>query len=331
MPQTPFATARGDLMPIQAGDLPAPFTGITTIAPPLLVTGSSLGFTQQYPLDVSGASPPSGITANALIAREAAQCGYLSLASSTALSFGALYGDLIKINGFLYPIPVAGIAGLGNIGVFVNGVGGQNLAANTTYYVYAFNNAGVITGDFSTTAYAIDTTANNVGVAVKSGDSTRSLIGLCHTDGSAHFNDTTIARNVLSWFNRKLKAVAQGFGNASTTNVNGTIGQINAGNLTFCTWGDVLNLLSLYGQGNNSTANIQGIVGLGIDSTTTVFAQQFIFGTGTANNFYPYALTNIGVATEGFHTITINGYANSGAAASTLSNVNCVLEGFVLG
>lgn len=287
--------------------------------------------TVQYPIALSGASPPTGITANALIARESAQCGYLSLASSTALSFGAIYGDLIKINGFLYPIPVAGITGLGNTSVFVNGVAGQNLAANTTYYVYAFNNGGVITGDFSTTAYAIDTTANNVGVAIKSGDSTRSLIGLCHTDGSAHFNDSTVARNVLSWFNRKPKAVVQNFGNANTTNVNGTVGQINGGNVTFCTWGDVPNHLILYGQGNNSTANIQGIVGLGIDSTTTVFAQTFIFGTGTANNFYPYALPNVGIATEGFHTITVNGYANSGAAASTLSNVNCVLEGWVLG
>ena len=96
------------------------------------------------------------------------------------LAFKPYNGNFIKINGTNYTIPNAGIAGLANTGVFVNGVAGQNLAATTDYWVFAFINGGVVTADFRTAAtHAPSTTAGNEGVEILTGDDSRTLIGLC--------------------------------------------------------------------------------------------------------------------------------------------------------
>src|SRR5438874_1855744 len=71
-------------------------------------------------------------------------CGRLVYVSTTALSYLPFNGDLIKISGVLYQIPSGGIVGLANTGVYIDGVAAQNLAASTLYYVYAFNNRGVV-------------------------------------------------------------------------------------------------------------------------------------------------------------------------------------------
>jgi hypothetical protein len=128
--------------------------------------------------------------------------GRLTVLNNSTLQFKPFRGDRIKINGLIYQIPAAGIVGLGWSGVFVNGVAGQSLVNGTTYRVYCFNNAGVLTADYSTTAHATSTTAGNVGVEIKSGDDTRSLIGLIIASASPNvFYDTPIYRNTRSWFN----------------------------------------------------------------------------------------------------------------------------------
>ena len=95
--------------------------------------------------------------------------GRLAFVSATVLSYLPFNGGTIKIGGFLFDIPVAGIAGLANTAVFVNGVAAQNLAANTVYYVYAFNNGGAVTADFSTTGHATSSTLATLGPRSKAG------------------------------------------------------------------------------------------------------------------------------------------------------------------
>ena len=85
----------------------------------------------------------------------------------------------------------------------VEGVAATNLVAGTTYYVYAFNNAGVVTADFSTTAHVTDSTDGNIGTEIKFGDTTRTLIGMIRTAGLGEFIDDATFHGVLSWFNRR--------------------------------------------------------------------------------------------------------------------------------
>jgi hypothetical protein len=154
--------------------------------------------------------------------------GRLTYSSSSQLIFKPYKGDRIKINGTIYQIPSAGIAGLGNTNIFLDGVAGRTLAANTVYRVYCFNNAGVLTADYSTTAHATSATAGNVGTEIKSGDDTRSLIGLIVTSGSATFYDTQQSRFMRSWFNPPNLTAQSAFVSGAVSTYNAWV-QIAAG------------------------------------------------------------------------------------------------------
>ena len=138
--------------------------------------------------------------------------GRLTFVSSTQLAFKPYNGNFIKINGTNYTIPNAGIAGLANTGMFVNGVAGQNLAATTDYWVFAFINGGVVTADFRTAAtHAPSTTAGNEASRY---DRRRQPHAdrLVHTFGaSAIFVDSATQRFVLSWFNRRRRHLLNTF------------------------------------------------------------------------------------------------------------------------
>jgi len=140
--------------------------------------------------------------------------GQLTYLSPTALKFAptGYSGRLIQINGVLYPIPVGGIAGLGNTGVYLDNVANQNLAANTVYTIYAIVVAGVVTANFRDDApgnHRPSQTVGNESVEVLYQTSTsteyptNTLIGMCRTNASAQFQDDKSNKFVLSWFNRR--------------------------------------------------------------------------------------------------------------------------------
>lgn len=174
--------------------------------------------------------------------------GRLMYSSPTALLF--YQGSWIKINRILYKIPSSGIAGLANTGIFINGVAGQSLAANSTYYVFAFINSGVITADFCTpggttpSTHGPSTTPGNEGVEVRftsTEDPTRSLIGMIHTSNTTGtFNDDNRSFvGVASWYNRRPRFIYGNYmgaipGIGSTTTI--TYPGYNFGCLN---WGDV--------------------------------------------------------------------------------------------
>ena len=115
------------------------------------------------PQGVAGPQGPQGLPGTGAVTG----AGRLTFVSSTTLASKPYNGNFIKINGTNYVIPNAGIAGLANTAVFVNGVAGQNLAATTDYWVFAFIIGGVITADFRTAAtHAPSTTAGNEGVEI---------------------------------------------------------------------------------------------------------------------------------------------------------------------
>ena len=167
------------------------------------------------PQGVAGPQGPQGLPGTGAVTG----AGRLTFVSSTTLAFKPYNGNFIKINGTNYTIPNAGIAGLGNTGVFVNGVAGQNLAATTDYWIFAFINSGTVTADFRTAAtHAPSTTAGNEGVEILTGDDSRTLIGLCHTfGGSANFVDSASQRFVISWFNRRRRHLLNTFTTSRTT------------------------------------------------------------------------------------------------------------------
>jgi len=134
--------------------------------------------------------------------------------SATQVRLSPYNGSAIKIAGVTYNLTAPILAT--RTSAFVNGVAGQTLGVTTTYFVYLFDSGGgVLALDFTTTGHSQDTTAGNVGVEIKTGAPTRTLVGMVrtHTDGT--FQDNVSFRYVASWFNRRQRPFQGASGNTS--------------------------------------------------------------------------------------------------------------------
>jgi hypothetical protein len=237
------------------------------------------------------------------VAGVAPSCGRLAYSSTTALTFTPYNGARIRIAGVDYDIPTGGIAGLANTSIFIDGVGSSNLAADTTYYIYAFLNSGTVTADYSTTAYTSDTTAGNVGVMIKTAVASRTLIGMCRTNSSSQFADSVTQRFVLSWFN-KLQMPMKNHFTATRSTTSLSYVEVNSEiQLKFITWSNIMVTLSISGAGYVTTGGSMW-TSIGVDSTTTA-QDTWTFMSGT--NSQAQACTHFGTYSEGYHYATLLG------------------------
>lgn len=219
-------------------------------------------------------------------------------------------GDNIQISGINYPIPSAGITAA-NTSVYVNGSANQNLAASTLYYVYLFVNNGALTIDFSATGHVTDTVAGNVGIEIKSGDNSRSLIGMVYTNGSSQFSDSGATRLVASWFNKKQKTSRGNFTTNRTTTSTSLI-EINSEiRAHFLSWGteDIVAHADI-STFTDATASVTTDA-FGLDGSGTTFGGAVGGSVQSAcsinmNMSAPYP------ASEGYHFVTLLGQVSSG-------------------
>jgi hypothetical protein len=116
--------------------------------------------------------------------------GRLQYTDATHLTLAPVAGGQLWIQGVNYQIPAS-------LEVTTSGLG-----ANTLYYVYAYIAAGSMTLEAVVTAYSLDATT---GIPQKNTDPSRTLVGVVFTDESTHFNDSSVKRNVASYFNRLSK------------------------------------------------------------------------------------------------------------------------------
>lgn len=236
-------------------------------------------------------------------------------------------GNLLVINGVPCTVPDAGVT-----------LPAAGLLATTLYYIYAVATAGVITSlEASTTGHSTDTTAGNKGVEIKTGDSTRSLVGMAYVKTAATFADTAAQRLIASWFNKKSIAGANPY-TSSVTVTPATYAELsNANRLEFVSWaGDVVDLRFTGSLLGNSAASYV-FASFGIDSTTVAEDVQCTLnnqpnGTGTSPS--PQFVKS-GLA-EGYHfaTLLVNN-AGSGngvvATGSATPGARCVISGIYQG
>jgi hypothetical protein len=162
---------------------------VATAADRVAVEAAAAGLSYTTKAQAQALTLTTGITAPAIlrdIIGRRGECRF-DYVSATVARLNRYNGHLIQINGALYEIPAAGVD-------FSPGA-----SASTLYYAYIYSNAGTLTGELSATVYSADTTAGNEGVMIKSGDATRTLVGLVYMNASTQFE----YGYVLSWFNSK--------------------------------------------------------------------------------------------------------------------------------
>lgn len=279
---------------------PGPDNGATVIVP----TGSLIGAWVKLPFALSA----SGIALGQ---------ARFAFNSSTQVALSPYNGNSISIAGVLFSIPAAGITA-GNTGTFVNGIANQSLVASTGYYVYAFNNSGTPALDFSTTGYSADTTPGNIGVYIKNGTPSRSLVGYTFINSGGAFNDSSAARNTLSWFNRQRKPAQGAYTNGTTTaSVNTLVDIGSAFHMEMSNWADGDPCVGLSGNALNNTQNDGAQAAVGDGSTTSINPGQNPQGYSAAavnteanlSCYFPYG------ATEGHHIYFALGAAIIGGIA----------------
>jgi hypothetical protein len=231
------------------------------------------------------------------------------------LAFKPFKGNVLQINSTLYTIPNGGIVGLANTSVYVNGVAGQNLVASTLYYVYAFNNSGTITADFSTTAHVTSTTGANAGTEIKNGDDTRTLLGMVYTQAATPgtFIDSITYRYTRSWFNPVV----------ATLQANGGLSNIGGGTVATSTtlavcWANESYSMRADGYINNTVTQYNGYVMCWLDGAQAG-PRISATSTNTSWNTAASASTAGVLAAEGLHTFQGAGATDGGNQNTNVS------------
>lgn len=206
----------------------------------------------------------------------------LIFVNTTSVKLTPFNGNNIIIGGVSRQIPSAGVT-----------LTNASLSASTLYYVYASWNGTAIILEASATTHTQDST---YGVEIKTGDTTRSLVGMVYMNASSQFADAAAARHVASWFNRRSVGatlttnVQVGFTSTSFTEVSATH------RVSFLTWGDEAVDVRATGQMIHGSAS------------QSVSIQSFVDGVAHGNISAMYAwASNGGLTFASTNTLPLSG------------------------
>lgn len=208
-----------------------------------------------------------------------------------------------------------------------------SLSVGTTYYIYATASAGAINAlEASTTGYAVNTTS---GMMTKSGDATRTLVGMARIITGPAWVDTAAQRFVVSFFNRRPIQTASSFSTGRST-TSGSFVELNSEiRNEFLAWAD--NSIAFWASGSvsNGTAATTNTTALGLDGTS---ALEGINGaampTGINNQLLPIGLTTVlSAPADGYHYVTLLGTVSGGTGtwAGGTVGARCSVQGLING
>lgn len=176
-----------------------------------------------------------------------------SAQSATVVQACPYQGNKVQIGGAVYAVPAACVT-------TTNG----GLSSGTLYYGYLFLSGSSLALELSTTGHI---TSSLTGVEVKSGDSSRTLVGALYSNGSSQFVDSSAQRLVASWFNRRLKAIQGAQTSAVTLTATSPTEIASAARIEYLAWSDDTAYGALFGNAANNTASSTCFGYIGVDGT----------------------------------------------------------------
>lgn len=223
----------------------------------------------------------------------------LVFASTTQIRLDRYDGKKLFINGKNEIVPSAGVT-----------LANTSIGASVLRYIYAFMSGTTMTLEASATAYATDTT---YGHKIKSGDATRTLVGMIRTDSSGLFADSATNIGVASYFNRRARRVFVEGSALSTTSTT----QVASGLLiTILNWADEIVQPTCTGLSQCSTT-----------ASTSAQLQTDGAGFGQLSQTYSAISAASGAVSlgepltpaEGYHTYGVSVSTNSGTGTFYLN------------
>ena len=223
------------------------------------------------------------------------QC-YLSLSGANLL-LDRYNGSALFINGNHEAIPNGGIT-----------LAASGLTADTTYLIYAFMSGATMTLEASTTVRATDTT---YGHQIKSGDGTRTLVGMARIITGPAWQNTAAQRFIISWFNRR-PVTSLNFYTADITLTTPTVFTEFSTSVRneFLIWSEDI-ALSWGAIGAYSSATDNWRIAIAYDDTTAEDFAAFPNGSSNSRHTPPFMSAITGLA-EGYHFTAVVGIVPSG-------------------
>ena len=166
-----------------------------------------------------------------------------------------------------------------------------------------------MTLETSTTAHVTDP---STGIQVKSGDASRTVVGMILTNGSAQFSEAL----TLSYFNRKPKVLSNSCAWGATPSAYPTWAELsNANRHTFIAWADDVVSTNLIGHIHGSGGTDSAAIGVAFDG---IFPAMHIHANPTNSLIIPLTivLTKTGLAENASHYATVSGWQHSGTSVS---------------
>lgn len=226
------------------------------------------------------------------------QCQLALVAGNLVLS--RKNGRLLTINGAAEVIPASGPT-----------LAATGLTPSSLYYIYAYMNSGTMTLEASATAYTIDATT---GIAIKTGDVTRTLVGMARPVTGPAWSDTPKQRFVRSWFNDPGVSLLNNFTANRLTTSTTTVELNSEIRCEALIWSGEDFKADSSGTIINGTSNGQNRSMIGFDGTTPepCGSTSVLTNTDTVP-FHCHALKT-GLS-EGYHYATLLGSVASGSGA----------------
>lgn len=223
-------------------------------------------------------------------------------------------GQYITVSGLPKVIPLAGLS-----------IAPTGLTPSTLYYIYTHdaNADGVIDAlEASTTVYVASSSGDYM---VKTGDATRTLVGMVYVITGPAFVDSPAQRFVRSWANDPMKAALATFtaqrngGGTTPTEINSEIRN------NIITWDQEVCHVVLAGSTYNTTAGGGCQINIGLDGTNSAAIQthggQIAVASG-ASEVVPFSTTLSQTMTEGLHFFTLIGNSTSSGLPFFYGDVN---------
>jgi len=219
---------------------------------------------------------------------------YLSL-SGANLRLSRSGGRTMFINGVAREIPEAGVT-----------IGSGGLAVSTWGYVYAYWTGAAIALECNQTAYVLDST---MGIPVKSGDASRTLVGMWSTDGTPVFNDAA------SYWNRRLRAFEDlQTGSFAIASV-GFVAISPSTPVDRLFWADSPAVAAGYSAAIHATD--LGYVGLALGETSAAVSGKEVSANPKTSQALALSVGRVFAFTEGRHKVYLLGKSNHASNAAT--------------
>ncbi|SCB33866.1 hypothetical protein GA0061098_1006175 [Bradyrhizobium shewense] len=252
------------------------------------------------------------------------QCQF-QYSSSTSGILMPKRGNQLFVNGSLMSVPSAGV-GTGTLG---------SLTSNTLYYAYAYISGGSIALEVSTTGHATDTT---YGHEIKSGDASRSLVGMFYTNGSGQLVSTANSALVRSWYNRQATATRAAYtADRNNSGFGGAIAEVNSEiRNSVVLWADEVWDITLVSTFSLPSTGQSATVGIGLDAMNAWQDGAVNYNSDTGGNrmVAPVNYKATGLS-DGFHystliTQTVSGVTATFSGSATSASFRTILTTAIL-